>query len=263
MTQQPLALVYGEQLEKTPTALYIPPAALRVRLDNFSGPLDLLLYLVRKHKFDIMDIPMAELCRQYAAYTDEILRHDLETASDYLVMAALLLEIKSMTLLPQPAEEEDEEDPRADLVRRLLEYERIRFVALKIAEKPRRWRDFISPQVPVKWPPRPILKPVLQKTQLTLAYATVTARERAKTPYRMLRQAMSLREVMSGLLRHCSQLAKRLGKRLAFERLVAPEKIGVSFLALLHLAAENTVTLIQDDKDGQLFVEWNGDDGKN
>ena len=198
---------------------------------------------------------------QYAAYTDEILRHDLETASDYLVMAALLLEIKSMTLLPQPAEEEDEEDPRADLVRRLLEYERIRFVALKIAEKPRRWRDFISPQVPVKWPPRPILKPVLQKTQLTLAYATVT--ERAKTPYRMLRQAMSLREVMSGLLRHCSQLAKRLGKRLAFERLVAPEKIGVSFLALLHLAAENTVTLIQDDKDGQLFVEWNGDDGKN
>ena len=262
MMQQPLALVYGEQVEKAPEVLYIPPAALRVDLENFSGPLDLLLYLVRKQKFDIMDIPMAELCRQYAEYTREILNHDLETAADYLAMASLLLEIKSKTLLPQPIENDDEEDPRADLVRRLLEYERLRSVALQICDMPRRWRDFSSPQVAVKWPERPMLKPVLQSAQLALAYATVTAREKAKVTYQILRETVTVREVMSNILRNCMGLVKRFGRRLEFYRLATPGYLGISFLALLHLAAENTVTLIQDDTDSELFVEWHNDDGK-
>src|SRR5262245_61661047 len=145
---EPLALVHGEPVLELPGDLYIPPDALRVILDTFEGPLDLLLYLIRKHNLDVLDIPMADLTRQYMEYVEAMRTHQLELAAEYLLMAALLIEIKSRMLLPRPVlAEAGEEDPRAELVRRLLEYEQIKQGAQKINELPQSGRDFTLVQV--------------------------------------------------------------------------------------------------------------------
>jgi segregation and condensation protein A len=140
---EPLALVRGEPVLELPGDLYIPPDALRVFLDTFEGPLDLLLYLIRRHNLDVLDIPMANLTRQYMEYVEAMRAHQLELAAEYLLMAALLIEIKSRMLLPRPAKlEEGEEDPRAELVRRLLEYEQIKLAGQRLNELPQAGRDF-------------------------------------------------------------------------------------------------------------------------
>jgi segregation and condensation protein A len=249
----PMALVYGEPLNDTPSSLYIPPTAMRVLLEHFAGPLDLLLYLVRKHRFDIMDIPMTVLCRQYAAYVEEALKieDNLEIAADYLTMAAFLVEIKSKMLLPKLAVAEDEEDdPRADLVRRLLEYERIREAAQRLGEMPRRERDFVSPQVPVEWPERKKTKPVVHPEQLASAFWAVLARARQLAPYKMRKKTASVRELMSSVLRRLA------GERwLGFRTLVSRGLPGISFLAVLQLAAEHIVSLHQPGPEDELFVQ--------
>ena len=258
MSGRPLALVYGEPLLEAPRALYIPPEAMRVMLDNFSGPLDLLLYLVRRHRFDILDIPMTALCRQYAEYVEEALQREnnLEVAADYLAMAALLVDIKSKMMLPSPeAEADEEDDPRADLVRRLLEYERLRDAAQKIAAMPRRGRDFISPDIGAEIPEAEKTKPSLHPARLAAALAAALARARRAAPLRVWTRNVSLRGIMSGVLRALSS-----ARRLAFHRLAAPGLPGASFLAVLQLAAENTVTLHQESPDGDLFVELRGGD---
>ncbi len=252
-SQIPLALIYGEPLHEAPAALYIPPAALRVMLDNFAGPLDLLLYLVRKHRFDILDVPMNALCRQYAEYVEEALKQEksLETAADYLAMAALLVDIKSKMLLPRPpGAEEAEEDPRADLVRRLLEYERLRDAAQKIAAMPRRGRDFTAPELGVDIPAPPKTKPALHSAQLAAAFAAVLARTRQLAPYRMRARNINMREIMSGMLRILST-----ARRLSFWKLAARNFPGSSFAAVLQLAAESDVFLRQKSPDEELFVE--------
>ncbi|MEY3652358.1 MAG: hypothetical protein RL739_528, partial [Pseudomonadota bacterium] len=144
-----VARLYGEPLFKLPTDLYIPPDALEVFLEAFEGPLDLLLYLIRKQNFNILDIPMAALTRQYLSYVDEIRTHNLELAAEYLLMAAMLIEIKSRMLLPpkKVAEGEEAEDPRAELVRRLLEYEQMKLAAARLNEMPQFGRDFLRAQV--------------------------------------------------------------------------------------------------------------------
>ncbi|MGI9297904.1 MAG: segregation and condensation protein A [Gammaproteobacteria bacterium] len=254
--QIPLALVYGEPVHEAPRALYIPPEAMRVMLDNFSGPLDLLLYLVRRHRFDILDIPAAALCRQYAEYVEEALRREnnLEIAADYLAMAALLVDIKSKMMLPKPqTEAAEEDDPRADLVRRLLEYERLRDAAQKIAAMPRRGRDFISPELGVEIPAAEKTKPVLHPAQLAAAFAAALSRARRIAPLRVWTRNVSLREIMSGVLRALSR-----ARRLAFHRLVSRGLPGASFLAVLQLAAESTVSLHQDSPEDELFVELRG-----
>lgn len=254
--QMPLALVYGEPVE-TPQALYIPPQAMRVMLDNFSGPLDLLLYLVRRHRFDILDIPVTPLCRQYAEYVEESLQRDdnLEVAADYLAMAALLVDIKSQMMLPKAATELDEEnDPRADLVRRLLEYERLRDASLKIAAMPRRGRDFISPNLGIEIPAAEKIKPLPHPAQLAAALEAVLVRARRVAPLQVWTQHISLRGIMSGMLRMLSS-----ARRLVFARLVSPGLFGSSFVAVLQLAAENTVSLHQQDSEDDLFVELRGE----
>ena len=245
----PLAIVRGEEVHEKPKALYIPPAALRVMLDEFEGPLDLLLFLVRKHKYDILSIPMTPLCRQYAAYVDVVIHTDLELSADYLAMAALLIEIKTKMLLPQPETEgEDEDDPRADLVRRLLEYERIQQAARKIADLPRRDRDFVSPLVPT---PLPVAdkKPALQSSQLLTAFAAVLARKKNVTPYLFNARTVSVREIMSGLIRRL-----HAGVRYVFPALVRRGEGGITFLAVLQLAFERAIVLRQEN-DGDLHVE--------
>ena len=254
--QMPLALVYGEPVQDAPGALYIPPSALRIWLDNFTGPLDLLLYLVRKHRFDIMDIPMAALCKQYDLYVEEVLRDNrqFEIAADYLTMAAFLVEIKSKMLLPKPAAaEEEEQDPRADLVRRLLVYERLRQAAQCLGDMPRRERDFVSPYLPISWPAQKKTKPVLHPAQLAGAFMAAMTRARQLSPYRIFQRNISVRELMSGVLRRLSP-ARRLG----FRALVSRGLPGASFLAVLQLAAENIVSLHQTAPQDELFVQLRG-----
>lgn len=241
----PLAVVRGETITTAPAALYIPPAALRIMLNEFEGPLDLLLFLVRKHKFDILDIPMTQLCRQYAAYVEDTLKNDLELAGDYLNMSALLVEIKTKMLLPRPPpEEEDEEDPRADLVRRLLEYERIRGVAEQLGELPRRERDFVSPHMREELPPAHS-KPLVQPGQLAAQFAAALRRARTLLPTLLVeRETITVREAMSNVLRRLKS-----GMRLTFQAICAPQQGGVTFLALLQLALERMVHLQQDGED--------------
>lgn len=256
-----LPLVYGKSLDSVPAAVYIPRAPLRLRLDHFEGPMDLLLYLVRKNRFDIMDIPMAELCRQYGDYARGLPDVGMETAGDYLSMSALLVEIKSKMLLPKPAgDDEDEgEDPRADLVRRLLEYERIRAVSVLLAEAPRRWRDFASPNIVVEWPRAIRQKPVLHVERLAQCFADAAARARVLAPYRIARRLMTVRAAMSEVLRKF----KHLGRKVAGFLDIAPhDAMGLGFLALLQLAAENTVILRQEDEDAQLQITFTADDGR-
>lgn len=240
----PVAVVHGEAVAAAPAALYIPPAAMRVMLRSFEGPLDLLLFLVRKHKFDVMDIPMAQLCRQYGAYVEEVVAVDLALAADYLTMSALLIEIKTKMLLPRQArgEEEDAADPRADLVRRLLEYERFRLAAADIGALPRRGRDFVSPRVRVDLPPAAD-KPYVQSGQLAAALAALLRRGRAVAPaLEIVREGVSVREVMSQVLRRL-----RGGGRLRFGAMCAPRRGGVTFLAVLQLAFERLVSLRQEE----------------
>ena len=256
MKQLPLAIVHGEAITEAPQALYIPPDALRIMLTNFEGPLELLLFLVRKNKFNILDIPMLSLCRQYAAYVEEILKHDLELSADYLNIAALLVEIKSKMLLPKPpSEEEEEEDPRADLVRRLLEYERIRQAAESLATLKRRERDFISPRLAIELPPA-VSKPQLHSTQLAAALAVVLHRRtnQAQTLF-ITREIISVHEAMSNILR---RLKFRL--QTTFQKICEPKEGGVTFLALLHLAAGQIVTLRQqEDNTDDIDIELRSD----
>lgn len=254
--QQAFAFVHGEALAEPPAALYIPPSALRVVLDDFEGPLDLLLFLVRKHKFDILDIPMTSLCRQYAVYVEDIVQRNLELAADYLSMSALLVQIKTKMLLPRPPAEEaeDEDDPRVDLVRRMLEYERVQESARALGEMPRRGRDFFSPRVLVDLPPAPENKPRIQSSLLAAAFSALLARKKAATPYFLGRTVlMSVREMMSGILRRL-----KAGVSHSFRALMVPQQGGVTFLALLQLAQEQTVLLRQKEGDEELYVRLRG-----
>ena len=254
--QIPLAFVRGEPYSDPPPSLYIPRSALRVRLDDFEGPLDLLLFLVRKNRFDILDIPMGELCRQYAEYAEDFARRDMELASDYLTMSALLVEIKSRMLLPAPPTAEDEEsDPRADLVRRLLEYEKIRRAAEALSALPLRDRDFVSPSVEIEIPAARPQKPSLNPLTLGVAYAALAESARARAPYAVALESVSMREVMSDILRRLKGLGGQI-RRVGFFRLLAgPRRVGVTLSAVLQLAMDSVVRLRQDNPDSELLVE--------
>ena len=261
--QIPLAFVRGEPYSDPPPSLYIPRSALRVRLDDFEGPLDLLLFLVRKNRFDILDIPMGELCRQYAEYAEEAARRDLELASDYLTMSAMLVEIKSRMLLPAPPAAEDAEaDPRADLVRRLLEYEKIRRAAEALAALPLRDRDFVSPSVAVEIPAARPQKPSLTPLALGVAYAALLERAKIRAPYEVTMESVSMREVMSDILRRLGSFLGGIGKAggrirsVGFFRLLSgPRRVGVTLSAVLQLAMDSVVRLRQENPDAELLVE--------
>ncbi|MFA5242348.1 MAG: ScpA family protein [Sulfuricella sp.] len=257
MENYSVARVYGEAMVELPRDLYIPPDALEVFLDAFEGPLDLLLYLIRRQNLDVLNIPMSEVTRQYMQYVDVMREKQLELAADYLLMAALLIEIKSRMLLPRPVANQDEEqDPRAELVRRLLEYERMKLAAQQLDALPQAGRDFALVQV---WLEQSIEKrlPEVSPEDLRQAWLGVAARARAHRHHRVTREELSVREHMSLILR-------RLQGRgfVEFEALFEAGKglpeVVVTFLALLELGRESLVEISQAEAFSGIYVKLAG-----
>jgi segregation and condensation protein A len=252
-TPPPLARFKGEPIVEIPTDLYIPPEALEVVLEAFEGPLDLLLYLIRKHNLDVLDIPMADLTRQYMVYVEMMHEHQLELAAEYLLMAAMLTEIKSRMLLPRPTHVEEEvEDPRAELVRRLLEYERMKQAAQKINELPQNGRDFSPVQVWFEKTTEEVL-PDVNAEDLRSAWLGLLARAKVRQHHRISREELSVREHMSQILRRLQNL-----KFVQFEELFDPERgvpvLVVTFLAILELSKETLVELSQQGVFSPIYV---------
>ena len=249
-----VARLYGEPLFSLPQDLYIPPDALEVFLEAFEGPLDLLLYLIRKQNFNILDIPMAAVTRQYLVYVDEIRSRNLELAAEYLLMAAMLIEIKSRMLLParKTADGQEVQDPRAELVRRLLEYEQIKLAAARLGALPQYGRDFLAAQVYIEQALQPRF-PDVDLIDLQAAWSDIVRRARLVQHHRISREELSVREHMSIVLRRLQ------GTRfMEFERLFEVERgsavLVVTFLALLELAKECLIEITQAEAFAPIYV---------
>ena len=252
--QVALARLYGEPLFAMPRDLYIPPDALQVFLDAFEGPLDLLLYLIRKQNFNILDIPMAALTRQYLAYVEEIRATNLELAAEYLLMAAMLIEIKSRMLLPlKPvADGAEAEDPRAELVRRLLEYEQTKLAATRLNALPQFGRDFLCAQAHVEQSLQPRF-PDVQVGDLQAAWADIMKRARLVQHHVITREALSVREHMSFVLR-ALQGRKFLEFEQLFDTTLGMAVLVVTFIALLELTKEGLLDITQAEAFAPLYV---------
>lgn len=253
-----IARLYGEPLVDFPRDLYIPPDALEVILEAFEGPLDLLLYLIRRQNFNILDIPMAEVTLQYLKYIDEVREHNLELAAEYLLMAAMLIEIKSRMLLPvRPKAGEDEpEDPRAELVRRLLEYEQMKLAAQKLDDLPQAGRDVFAAQVFVEQPLAPRL-PQVNAVDLQQAWRELLKRAKLVAHHQVTREALSVREHMAKILRQLRSVAFVEFQDLFEEAIRAGGGIPVvvvHFLALLELAREGLIDLTQAAPFAPIYV---------
>lgn len=253
--EMPLATVLGQPLLEIPRDLYIPPDALEVILDAFEGPLDLLLYLIRRQNLDILDIPVAEITRQYVDYIQAMHQMRFELAAEYLVMAAILAEIKSRMLLPRPpAEDGEEEDPRADLVRRLQEYERYKQAAEDLDSLPRMERD--TSQAQAHLPERTIHRepPQVDLREMLLALHDVLKRAELFTQHAIRRDALSVRQRMGELLTALGD-----GSFHRFESLFTPEEgrlgVVVTFLGLLTLAKEQLVEIVQEAPMAPIYVK--------
>ena len=248
------AKLYGEPLFRIPTDLYIPPDALEVFLEAFEGPLDLLLYLIRRQNFNILDIPMAAVTLQYLDYVDQIREHNLELAGEYLLMAAMLIEIKSRMLLPVKKADTGEEaaDPRAELVRRLLEYEQMKLAARQIDQLPQLGRDYVRTQiyieqsVVVRWPD-------VNAIDLQSAWADVIKRAKLTAHHMISREELSVREHMSSILRRLQST-----QFVEFADLFDPARgvrvLVVNFVALLELAKETLIEITQAEAFAPIYV---------
>jgi segregation and condensation protein A len=247
-TDVPLALarVYGQPLVEMPQDLYIPPDALEVMLEAFEGPLDLLLYLIRKANVDILDIPMVPLTRQYLDYIEAMRAKNLELAAEYLVMAAMLIEIKSRMLLPRPRATGDEEaaDPRAELARRLIEYEQIRLAAQKINLLRQAGRDFLWVET---WVEKSLVKhyPVVALEDLQAAWRNILRQSRLHSHHQITREALSVREHMGVILRRLQAQGGHVAFEELFDPLQGPSVLVVHFIAMLELARERLVDILQ------------------
>ena len=245
--------VRGELLKELPQDLYIPPDALEVFFDTFEGPMDLLLYLIRKANIDILDIPMARLTEQYMAYVEVMRKKNLELAAEYLVMAAMLMEIKSRMLLPRPKIVEDELDPRAELVRRLLEYERMKAAALKLDALPQLGRDFETVEV---WIEQTLTErlPQVSTDDLAAAWRTLLARAKVMQHHHITKDELSVREYMGIILRSLAG-----GQFAEFLSLFDPAKgvpvLVVNFLAVLELVRESLVEVTQSEPFAPIYVK--------
>jgi len=249
----PIAKICGEPVLEIPQDLYIPPDALEVFLDTFQGPLDLLLYLIRKHNLNILDIPMAELTQQYMTYVDMMRVDQLELAAEYLLMTALLIEIKSRMLLPAPKTAvEEEHDPRAELVRRLLEYEQMKKAASRLNELPQAERDFSVIQV---WIEQNVAEqlPNIHLDDLRHAWTTILTRAKVNRHHQVKREILSVRAYMSQVLRDLRGL-----KQVEFYDLFSPAatvaEVVVIFLAILELAKELLLEISQSQDFGIIYV---------
>ncbi|WP_353235572.1 ScpA family protein [Diaphorobacter ruginosibacter] len=252
--QVALARLYGEPLFALPQDLYIPPDALEIFLEAFEGPLDLLLYLIRKQNFNILDIPMLKVTQQYLSYVEEIRSRNLELAAEYLLMAAMLIEIKSRMLLPPKKQEgaEEPEDPRAELVRRLLEYEQMKLASQRLNALPQYGRDFLRAQVYIEQSLQPRF-PDVELADLQDAWRDILKRARLVQHHKITREELSVREYMSNVLKTLQ------GRRFVeFEELFQPEKgstvLVVTFIALLELAKETLIEITQAEAFAPIYV---------
>jgi segregation and condensation protein A len=256
---KPLARVYGEPVNEMPTDLYIPPEALEVFLETFEGPLDLLLYLIRKQNINVLDIPMAELTRQYLGYVEMMRRTQLELAAEYLLMAAVLIEIKSRLLLPRPPAPpgEEVEDPRAELVRRLLEYERMKQAAREIDALPLADRDFATVRI---WFERVATAslPNVAPDDLRAAWAGLIQRARVNRHHLVTREQLSVRSEMSRILK-LLQPAHYLEFTALFAAHADVPHLVVAFLALLELTRERLVDVQQAGPFAPIHVQLRGE----
>jgi len=253
--EMPFALVQGQPVTEVPHDLYIPPDALEIILDAFEGPLDLLLYLIRRQNLDILDIPINEITRQYVEYIAMLQDIQFELAAEYLVMAAILAEIKSRMLLPRPSSEDGEEaDPRAELVRRLQEYERFKQAAEDLDELPRVGRDFAMTEAYVENKSVVKLPPQVELREILAALRDVMIRAELFSRHQISGEPLSVRERMSRIMN-----ALRETPYLEFQQLFDPEEgrpgVVVSFLALMELTREQLVDLVQNEPFGQIYIK--------
>jgi segregation and condensation protein A len=249
------ARLYGEPMLRMPTDLYIPPDALEIFLDAFEGPLDLLLYLIRKQNFNILDIPMAQLTLQYLKYVDQIRLSNLELAAEYLLMAAMLIEIKSRMLLPQRSRDDDlldVGDPRAELVRRLLDYEQIKLAAYDLNAVPQLERDFTRPQLFVEQSGAPNW-PSVEASELQQAWLDVIKRATLTQHHKISRQELSVREHMSAILRQL-QSSRFVEFADLFQGLSGVPIVVVHFVAMLELAKETLIEITQAEPFAPIYV---------
>jgi segregation and condensation protein A len=249
-----VARLYGEPLFSLPQDLYIPPDALEVFLEAFEGPLDLLLYLIRKQNFNVLDIPLADVTRQYLQYVDQIRSRNLELASEYLLMAAMLIEIKSRMLLPPKKTDDgsEPEDPRAELVRRLLEYEQIKLAAARLDQFPVIGRDFLRAQVTIEQSLQPRF-PDVDAADLRAAWLDILKRAKLHQHHRISREQLSVREHMSLVLRGLQ------GRRFVeFHELFDPRRgtavMVVTFIAMLELSREHLIDVTQAEAFAPIYV---------
>jgi segregation and condensation protein A len=249
-----VARLYGEPLFAMPQDLYIPPDALEVFLEAFEGPLDLLLYLIRKQNFNILDIPMLSVTKQYLVYVEQIRKRNLELAAEYLLMAAMLIEIKSRMLLPpkKVAEGQEAEDPRAELVRRLIEYEQMKLAAARLNTIPQYGRDFLKAEVYIEQSLQPRF-PDVSQIDLADAWRDILKRARLVQHHKITREELSVREHMSIVLK------KLQGRRfVGFEDLFDPSfgapVLVVTFIALLELAKETLIEITQAEAFAPIYV---------
>ncbi|MFQ6022215.1 MAG: segregation and condensation protein A [Acidiferrobacterales bacterium] len=249
-----LAMVRGEPITELPQDLYIPPEALEVFLETFEGPLDLLLYLIRKQNIDILDIPVAEITRQYMTYIELMQLARLELAGEYLVMAAVLAEIKSRMLLPRPSEDQEEEDPRAELVRRLQEYERYRKAAEDLDQRPRIGREIHMALVEFDGKPRRRQEPTVTLVELLDAFKRVLERAELYRHHHVLRESLSVRERMTQILSRVTS-----HEFVRFDDLFNPREgrwgLVVTFIAILELLKETLLVVVQQEPFAPIHIK--------
>ena len=255
VTEEPIAVVRGEPFTQLPLDLYIPPDALEVFLDAFEGPLDLLLYLIKRQNLDILNIPIADITAQYMKYIGLMETMRLELAAEYLVMAAMLAEIKSRMLLPRVEElSDDENDPRAELIRRLQEYERIKKSAISLEELPRLEREHQILQIVPPEIERDVTPPEVTMKELMLALRDVAERAHLSGHHNISRETLSVRSRMSHVL-----TALKIGEFCEFSTLFNPEEgrlgVVVTFLAILELCKDFTIDIVQAEPFAPIYLK--------
>ena len=252
--QVALARLYGEPLFTMPQDLYIPPDALEVFLEAFEGPLDLLLYLIRKQNFNILDIPMLSVTKQYLVYVDQIRKRNLELAAEYLLMAAMLIEIKSRMLLPpkKVAEGQEAEDPRAELVRRLIEYEQMKLAAARLNALPQFGRDFLKAEITIEQSLVPRF-PDVNISDLQDAWRDILKRAKLVQHHKITREELSVREHMGMVLRRL-QGQRFVGFEDLFDPASGSQVLVVTFIALLELAKETLIEITQAEAFAPIYV---------
>ncbi|MDB4223619.1 segregation/condensation protein A [Granulosicoccus sp.] len=254
VSEEPIAVVRGEPFTQLPLDLYIPPDALEVFLDAFEGPLDLLLYLIKRQNLDILNIPIADITAQYMKYIDLMETMRFELAAEYLVMAAMLAEIKSRMLLPRMDELDDEDDPRAELIRRLQEYERIKKSAISLEELPRMEREHQILQIVPPKIERDVAPPEITMKELMLALRDVAERAHLSGHHNISRETLSVRARMSHVL-----TALKIGEFCEFSTLFNPEEgrqgVVVTFLAILELCKDATIDIVQAEPFAPIYLK--------